>query len=108
MNDATDQQVIDMGAPHQWPIDRRIPVATIITWFAFVVVQTAALAWWGSGITLRQNITDQRVEKLETQLGVLSSQAVAIAHLEEKVNTIKDGIADIKTGISGINQTRAR
>lgn len=76
--------VIDESDAH-WHLDRKVPLAVILT----IVVQTGGVVWWGSSI-------NARVEALEHKMDRAAPQGDRLTRLEERVDTIKDGVAEIK------------
>lgn len=57
-----------------WRLDKHIPLALIAT----IIVQTAAIVWWASGIDIRvdhleqkqmeQNVIPERITRVETEI----------------------------------------
>lgn len=68
-----------------WAIDRRIPLALILT----ISVQTCGIVWWASGLS-------SRVEQLERQAAAVAPQADRLTRVEVRIDNVVDGIAEIK------------
>lgn len=72
-----------------WRVERKVPVAIIITLALQLVVQLVAAAWWASN-------TSARLTAVETQITAAAPQAVSIAKLETKVDGVVASISEIK------------
>lgn len=77
-----------------WHLDKRFPVALIITLVATFGTQTWVASWWASK-------TDSRIEYLETQTRLVlpqsASQGDRLTRLETKLEAVQDGISEIKS-----------
>lgn len=80
----------DQTENKHWHVSRNIPVAFIITMIVFTIAQTATVAWYASAMTLRV----ESIEKAQLQM---SPQGERLTRVEEKLEGVKAGIADIKT-----------
>ena len=69
----------------RWHLDRRVPIALIVT----ILLQTAGLVWWAASLT-------ERVNTLERRADASAPQAERITRLEVNIETVKEGIAEIK------------
>lgn len=69
----------------QWHLDRRVPLALILT----IVIQTVGIVWWASSLT-------ERVSVLEKRQDATAPQADRITRLEVNIEVVKDGIVEIK------------
>ena len=70
-----------MGITNGWRIDKRIPVAVIMT----LAIQSAAVLVWGVRL-------DSRVYALET--GTVTTEK--FGRLDEKMTTVKDDISSLR------------
>ena len=68
-----------------WQIDRKIPVALIVSIF----MQTAAGVWWVA-------TTNQRLTSVEEKTALVASRGDRLTRVEVKVEAANDGIAEIK------------
>jgi len=68
-----------------WQVDRRIPLALILT----IIAQTGGIVWWASGLTYR-------VEQLERQAADAKPQADRLTRVEVRLDNVVDGISEIK------------
>lgn len=80
----TDETDTGEASPH-WQVDRRIPLALILTIF----VQTCGIIWWASGLT-------SRVEVLERQVADAKPQGDRLTRVEVRLDNVVDGISEIK------------
>lgn len=69
----------------RWHLDKRLPVAMICA----ILVQTATVIWWASGI-------NERVGVLEKRIDASAPQADRITRLEVNIEVVKEGIGEIK------------
>lgn len=69
----------------QWHWDKRVPIATL----AMLLFQTAAVIWWASSL-------QERVNTLERERMVTAPQADRLTRVEVKIETIQEGITEIK------------
>ena len=79
----------DPDYEHQWHLDKKVPLALIVT----IIAQTIIAAWAASNIWTR-------VGELEHKVEVAAPQAERIIRLETKVNGITGSLAEIKTLVS--------
>jgi len=70
----------------QWHLDKKVPLALIIT----IIAQTVIAAWAASNMWTR-------VGELEHKVEVAAPQAERIIRLETKVDGITGSLAEIKT-----------
>ena len=69
----------------RWHLDKRVPLALIFALFC----QTIAAAWWASN-------TDSRLSVLEKRVDAAAPQADRLTRVEVKLETVQDGIDEIK------------
>jgi hypothetical protein len=72
----------------QWHLDKKVPLALIIT----IVAQTVAVSWGASNLWTR-------VTELERQMQIAAPQFERIIRLEAKVDAMNASLAEIKTMI---------
>jgi len=75
----------DDPASQNWHIDKRIPVAIIVT----IVMQSMAAVWFASGIA-------HRVENLERIQSASAPQGDRIIRLEERMTNLTEYIIEIR------------
>lgn len=73
-----------------WHVDRRVPLAVIITLLLTFAGQTATAAWYMSKL-------DQRVESLEQARTATAPQGDRLTRVEVKLESALDGISEIKS-----------
>ncbi|MDT3381701.1 hypothetical protein RNI52_30535 [Labrys neptuniae] len=54
-----------------WAVDKKIPVALVIT----LLVQTAGVVWWSSQLNSRVTVMEERSLKLELEIGKLKDSS---------------------------------
>jgi hypothetical protein len=86
---------IDRGCEGQWHLDKKVPLALIIT----IISQTVVVAWGASNLWTR-------VTELESQAQVAAPQFERIIRLESKVDAIQASLADIKAMIDRRTEPR--
>lgn len=69
-----------------WHLDKKVPIALI----ASILIQTAGIVWWGA-------TTSERVNALERKADAVAPQAERLARVETKLETVQDGISEIKS-----------
>ena len=74
-----------MTAHSGWSIDRKVPLALVIT----LLIQTGGVVWWAAS-------TNQRLSSVETKLEMTAPQGDRLTRVEVKVESALDGIAEIK------------
>lgn len=72
-----------------WHITRGVPIALIVTLVVMFVTQIVTAAWFAARL-------DGRVDALEKAQLTFSPQAERLTRVEEKLENVKTGIADIK------------
>lgn len=84
--------VIDKS-DERWHIDRKLPVALIVTLVLTFSGQTISAIWWASK-------TDQRIEVLEGATKAAgptaTDQGNRLTRVETKLEAVQDGILEIK------------
>lgn len=78
-------EVKEGAALKHWTIDKRVPLALILT----ISIQTCGIVWWASGLTTR-------VEQLERQAADAKPQADRLTRVEVRLDNVVDGISEIK------------
>lgn len=73
----------------KWQVDRRVPLAMILTFFLTIGAQTCTIVWWASGLT-------SRVEYLEKQVAATAPQGDRLTRVEVRLDNVVDGISEIK------------
>lgn len=74
-----------MTASSGWTIDRKVPLALVIT----LLFQTGGAFWWASSL-------NSRVATLEDRMTASAPQGDRLTRVEVKVESALDGIAEIK------------
>lgn len=69
----------------RWHLDKRVPIALIVT----IAVQTAGIVWWAAQAT-------ERIASLERRVEVSAPQADRLTRVEVKLETVTEGITEIK------------
>jgi hypothetical protein len=77
------------GNDAKWHVSRGIPVAFIVSMLFYAIAQTATAAWFASAMSQRMDT----VEKVQLQI---SPQGERLTRVEEKLESVKSGIGDIK------------
>lgn len=75
----------DMQQDRQWHLDKRVPLALILT----IVLQTGAMLWWAASLS-------ERVNNLERQQSASAPQGDRLTRVEVKLETALEGITEIK------------
>jgi hypothetical protein len=68
-----------------WTVDRRVPLALIVA----MAIQTAGAVWWASNVS-------ERVNNLEKRAEVTAPQGDRLTRVEVKIESIQEGITEIK------------
>lgn len=87
----SDTQPQRRAGDNQWHLDKRVPIAFILT----MMLQTAAIVWWASGLDAQQAALFNRVEKLETRNDKITDQLRDIEGRLARVEAI--GEAQLKS-----------
>jgi hypothetical protein len=75
-----------------WHVDRKVPVALIITFIVAIGGQSITAVIWASK-------TDSRIEQLERQGAASAPQGDRLTRVEMNIESIKDSLTEIKTVI---------
>lgn len=73
----------------KWHLDKKVPIAMIVT----IAMQTAGFVWWAASLS-------ERVNTLERDALRSAPYAERIVRLETKMESIADGIQEIKRLLS--------
>jgi len=85
-----DELAHDRPEDRQWHLDKKVPLALIIT----IVAQTVAISWGASNLWTR-------VSELERQMQIAAPQFERIIRLEAKMDAISGSLSEIKALIRG-------
>jgi hypothetical protein len=69
-----------------WHLDRKVPVAIIIT----ILMQTGGIIWWGATAAERLSALERKVESA-------APQAERLTKVETRLEAVQDGISEIKS-----------
>jgi len=69
----------------EWHLDKKVPIAMITA----ILIQTAGIIWFASGLF-------HRVESLERDMISRTPQADRLTRVEVKIETVQEGITEIK------------
>lgn len=85
--------VIDKS-DERWHVDRKVPVALIVTLAVTFSSQTLTAIWWASK-------TDSRIEQLErsttSAAPTTAEQGTRLTRVETRLEAVQDGISEIKS-----------
>ncbi len=85
--------VIDKS-DERWHVDRKVPVALLVTLLVTFTGQTGAAIWWASK-------TDSRIEVLERTMTAAAptsvEQGTRLTRVETRLEAVQDGISEIKS-----------
>lgn len=82
-------ELISEERDRRWHVSRSVPVAFIISMLIYAIAQTATAAWFASAMNFR-------VDAIEKAQALMSPQGERLTRVEEKLEGVKSGIADIK------------
>lgn len=80
---------ITNGNDAKWHVSRGIPVAFIVAMLIYAVSQAALASWFASAMA-------QRMDTVEKAQLLIPSQGERLTRVEEKLESVKTGIGDIK------------
>ncbi len=75
--------------PEAWHVERKVPVAVLVTLLAGFIVQTMTFVWWASN-------QSARVDHLEKAQLAAAPQAERVIRLEAKVDGLHQSMVEIK------------
>jgi hypothetical protein len=89
----SDDQVLEMTRRRRttlddsnWHLDKKVPIALILA----MAMQTAGVVWWGA-------TTSERLSALERKADAAAPQAERLARVETKLESVQNGISEIKS-----------
>lgn len=74
-----------MPSQEPWSVDRRIPVALIIT----LTLQTAGILYWAAGL-------EHRVTTVENWIETNQATQTRLVRVEERLISVREGLDDLK------------
>jgi Tfp pilus assembly protein PilO len=74
-----------MEADATWHLDKRVPIALIVT----IAIQTAGIVWWAANVS-------SRIERLEEKTAVVAPQTERLTRVEVQLEVVKEGVTEIK------------
>ena len=69
-----------------WHLDKKVPIAMILA----IAIQTGGMVWWAASAS-------ERINALERKAEVAAPQAERLARVETNLESVKDGILEIKS-----------
>ena len=69
-----------------WHLDKKVPIAMIMA----IVFQTGGMVWWAASASERLNALERKAE-------LAAPQAERLARVETKLESVQDGILEIKS-----------
>jgi hypothetical protein len=78
--------VVSDVSDSQWHLDKKVPIAVIVT----ILIQTGAIIWWAAGAS-------ERITALERQAAAAAPQSERLTRVETKLEAVTEGITEIKT-----------
>jgi hypothetical protein len=75
----------DIQYERQWHLDKKVPIALIVT----LLAQSGVILWWAAGISFR-------IDQLEKSDIMRAPQAERLIRLEEQMHSITVGLDEIK------------
>lgn len=88
MTRKTPAPVIDKSDA-DWHVDKKVPVALMVTIFLMFAGQSGTALWWASKM-------DSRVETLEKQNASAAPMPDRLTRVEVKLESVQAGITEIK------------
>jgi hypothetical protein len=76
---------VDDQTDHQWHLDKRVPLALIVT----LALQSGAFIWWAAK-------ADNRLEYLERTVNASAPQIERVIRLEAKMDSVAEALNDVK------------
>jgi len=73
-------------ADASWHLDKKVPIAMILA----ILMQTGGIVWWGA-------TASERLNALERKADAVAPQAERLARVETKLESVQDGISEIKS-----------
>ena len=92
---------VDSENEIHWTVDRRVPVALIVTISLFFLGQTVTAVWWASGV-------NTRLEAVEHTQLLSAPQAERIIRLESKLDALSERMSEIKGIVSAPKENSRR
>jgi hypothetical protein len=87
-DDSLGYQGSDNSPSKHWHLDKRVPIALILT----LLLQTGAGAWWMASTT-------EKIFVLEKRLDAISPQADRLTRVEVNIEDIKTSLTEIKQAL---------
>jgi hypothetical protein len=75
----------DMDADRRWHLDKRVPIALIVT----IILQTGGIIWWAAS-------ANERLATLERRADATAPQSDRLTRVEVKLEVVQEGIVEIK------------
>lgn len=84
LSDMLKQAQADSDA--SWHLDKKVPIALILA----IILQTGGMVWWAASAAERLNALERRAD-------AAAPYAERLARVETKIETVQDGILEIKS-----------
>ena len=94
-------------ATEQWHLDKRVPIARIVT----IIVQTVggggAIVWWAAGMSQRVGQIERQMENAAARSqnvdNLVASQATQIAVLVERIEAQNERVVNLTAQVAQTN-----
>ena len=83
-----------------WHLDKRFPIAVVITLIGVGATQIAAGSWWASALTLRMEIFGERLTTAETNIKELQKLNFTIDRMDQKIIQVNETLNSIRRDIN--------
>lgn len=84
-----NERVDPARKPERWHVERKVPLALIITFAGGILAQTFAFGVWAA-------VTGARLDGVEKKIEAAAPQGERLVRLEEKVSGVVTSLAEIK------------
>ncbi len=83
-----------------WSIDRRVPVALIVSLLIAMLGQAGLIVWWGSGVNSAVANQETRIARLEqdnkTNSDVMTDVKVLLGRIDERTRLFTDALKTLQ------------
>lgn len=90
--------------PEPWHVDRRVPLALIVTFILTVGTQTAGMVWWAARLSSSVDTHDRRITQLEAADARHAAEAQriseALVRLDERLAQQTEILREIRTRLA--------
>ena len=88
--------MIEQTYDHKWHLDRRVPLALIVT----IMIQTFGAIWWAASVSSRIDVAENKIQSIEKMYQLTTGQVASnkdlSSRIDERLNAVQRSLDQIE------------